>query len=258
MTTTYAKAPYCVRKPSVLRCAPRDQIGQRKYLSEITAVAAFRRASPPLPSPDWIFGIRAAYIAARRFRARAVGRLLVSRGRGLLRALRSRRRQRAVVSRRRRGIAGACRRTSRNPAASASDARRSRHAGTRTPPWCSRSDVARSRVPGQTPHSRRNNAPPFPRGARGRSLMAARRGASGRVREQVELRRSPRDDASRRFVEPVEGSVTARVARGGFAGERERHENPLANVGRLSVQPEEQQLGGRIGEMVEREKEKSQ
>src|SRR5438046_117471 len=246
MTTTYAKAPYCVQKPSVLRCAPRDQIGQRKYFSEITAVAASRRASPPLPSSHWTSRTRAAHVAAGGFCARTVGGLLVARRRRPLLALRSRRRQRRMVPYRGRRIARARPRAEGHSTARATHARcASRRRD--------QSDVACARVGQQRSHSRRHTTAAGACGARGCPLVAARRGASGRMRQQVELRRSPRDDTSRRFVQPIERGVNARVARGGFAGKRERNKDALANVGRLAVQAEEQQLGGGVGQLVQSE-----
>src|ERR1051325_4910130 len=78
------------------------------------------------------------------------------------------------------------------------------------------------------------------------------------IREEIELRRAPRDNASRRFIQPVERRVNAGVARSGFAGQGEREIQPLTYVAGLTVQPEEQKLRRSIRDMVQRKEEKAQ
>src|SRR6185437_6574701 len=75
--------------------------------------------------------------------------------------------------------------------------------------------------------------------------------------EQLELRGALCDDAARRLVQPVEARIEPRVTAGRVARETEMAVQPSLDAFRLAVQPKEQQLGRRFGEMKEREQEEA-
>lgn len=79
------------------------------------------------------------------------------------------------------------------------------------------------------------------------------RGSATSFREQFELGRALRDYVARRLVQPIEARIEARVSTGRIARESEVSVQAGLDALGLTVQPKQQELGSRFGEMKERE-----
>src|SRR5947209_3786126 len=83
------------------------------------------------------------------------------------------------------------------------------------------------------------------------------RRSAARLGEQLELRRSLLDDTSRRFEQPVEARVEARISARRVTREGEVTVEPCVDALRFTMEAKEQQLGRGFGEMKEREHEEA-
>src|SRR5512143_3311997 len=77
--------------------------------------------------------------------------------------------------------------------------------------------------------------------------------SSAALGQQLELGGPLGHDLAGRLVQPVEAGVESRITAGGIAGEREVAVEPRFDALGLTVQSEEEQLGGCLGQMEERE-----